>query len=298
MNGYILLISIICFSIGFSSFALSFFLFEKYKNKNLLLYSVCMGLWSLNVFLIRILDILRLQFWNIDESSSLVTSILSNITWGLFNYFFLLTAHSFAGQKLNRKWWSLLLLSSLFLMVPMDVITMDYKMKSIFIYLQIGIHSIILYKSAFILKTIVVNFTKKNVRSMYNRFINFLLFFFPFFIVDLLPITIKKFQFGLGFYPLFYLLVNLFFLRFISNFVYFPKLAEKRIPYNSNHDNIYSLTKRELEIADLILEGRSYREISEQLIISQETVKTHISNIYKKTNVSNKIELATALAKS
>lgn len=291
MNGFILLVSIICFSIGFSSFALSFFLYAKYRNKSLLLYSVSMGLWSLNVFLIRILDILQLQFWNIQESSSLITSILSNLSWGLFTFFLFLTTCSISAKKINKTGIFLVLLSSIFLMIPFDT---TYSLLQ---YIQIGIHLVVLYKSAFILKSIVVTFTKKSVRLMYNRLVNFLLFFFPILIIDLLPITIKRFQFGLGLYPLFYLLVNLFFLRFISNFIYFPKLDRKKTHQNSNDDNIYSLTKRELQIANLILKGHSYKDISEDLVIAQETVKTHISNIYKKTNVSNKIELVAALTK-
>lgn len=297
MNGIILLISIICFSVGFSSFALSFYLYAKYKNKSLLLYTASIGLWSLNVFLIRILDVLQLQFWNIQESSSLPTSLLSNLSWGLFTFFLYLTACTISDKKINKKGMSTILIFCTFLMIPFEVTTAGYKTVSLITYIKIGIHLIILYKSALILKSIVVTFTKKNVRLMYSRLVNFLLFFFPIVVIDLLPITIRRFQFGLGLYPLFYLLVNLFFLRFISNFVYFPKLDRNKTFQNSS-DNIYSLTKRELQIANLILKGKSYKDISEELVIAQETVKTHISNIYKKTNVSNKIELVSALTKT
>lgn len=294
MNGVILLISIICFSVGFSSFSLSFFLFSKYKNRALLLYSVSMGLWSFNIFVIRILDILQLQFWNIQESNSITTSLLSNISWGAFSFFILYTIYVISDKKMSRKAVILLLLSSTFLMVPFDVVPV-FGFSSFLIYIQIAFHLIILYRSTFILKSIVSTFTKKRVRVMYSRLVNFLLFFFPVLIIDLLPITLTRFQFGLGIYPLFYLLVNLFFLRFVSNFIYFPKLDRSR-PGVKSKNNIYSLTKREFQIAKLIVDGKSYKDISEELVIAQETVKTHISNIYKKTNVSNKIGLVSALS--
>jgi DNA-binding NarL/FixJ family response regulator len=55
------------------------------------------------------------------------------------------------------------------------------------------------------------------------------------------------------------------------------------------------LTKRETEILQLISEGKTYTQISEQLFISKETSKTHIKNIYSKLQVNCKSE---ALAKA
>jgi len=57
----------------------------------------------------------------------------------------------------------------------------------------------------------------------------------------------------------------------------------------------FNLTPRETEIAELLIQGNSYAEISEQLFIAMPTVKTHISNIYKKVEVKNKIGLLNAL---
>lgn len=50
------------------------------------------------------------------------------------------------------------------------------------------------------------------------------------------------------------------------------------------------LTKRETEILQLISEGKTYTQISEQLFISKETAKTHIKNIYSKLQVNSKSE--------
>lgn len=53
----------------------------------------------------------------------------------------------------------------------------------------------------------------------------------------------------------------------------------------------YGLTKRELEIAGLIAEGKSNGEIAEKLYISETTVKKHVSNIFEKTGISRREEL-------
>lgn len=48
------------------------------------------------------------------------------------------------------------------------------------------------------------------------------------------------------------------------------------------------LTKREIEILELLSAGKRYREIATQLFISIDTVRTHIRNIYIKLEVDNK----------
>jgi DNA-binding NarL/FixJ family response regulator len=55
------------------------------------------------------------------------------------------------------------------------------------------------------------------------------------------------------------------------------------------------LTKRETEILQLISEGKTYTQISEELFISKETAKTHINNIYSMLLVNSKSE---AIAKA
>ncbi|WP_305070345.1 MULTISPECIES: response regulator transcription factor [unclassified Flagellimonas] len=51
------------------------------------------------------------------------------------------------------------------------------------------------------------------------------------------------------------------------------------------------LSKQETTIQNLILQGKSNKEIANELFISLSTVKTHITNIYNKLNVANRQEL-------
>ena len=55
---------------------------------------------------------------------------------------------------------------------------------------------------------------------------------------------------------------------------------------------IDSLTKRELEILKLIAQGLLNKEIAAMLNISERTVKNHISNIFKKIDVSDRTQAA------
>jgi DNA-binding NarL/FixJ family response regulator len=53
------------------------------------------------------------------------------------------------------------------------------------------------------------------------------------------------------------------------------------------------LTLRESEIVSAIREGNSNKEIAAKLLISEETVKRHLSNIYSKLGITSRLELAT-----
>ncbi len=55
------------------------------------------------------------------------------------------------------------------------------------------------------------------------------------------------------------------------------------------------LTPREYEVARLILEGKTVGEIAQELLVSQNTVKTHTKHIYAKLDVHKKEELRAAL---
>jgi NarL family two-component system response regulator LiaR len=52
------------------------------------------------------------------------------------------------------------------------------------------------------------------------------------------------------------------------------------------------LTEREREVLTLIAEGLNNREIAESLIISEKTVKTHVSNILGKLGVEDRTQAA------
>lgn len=58
------------------------------------------------------------------------------------------------------------------------------------------------------------------------------------------------------------------------------------------HKEFGNLTRREQEIAGLVSQGKSSREIAEVLFVSQRTVETHISNILGKLNLTSRAQIA------
>lgn len=55
------------------------------------------------------------------------------------------------------------------------------------------------------------------------------------------------------------------------------------------------LTEREGEIAALLIKGKTYRMIASELHVSENTVKTHVKNIYSKAGVQSRMELMNLL---
>lgn len=58
------------------------------------------------------------------------------------------------------------------------------------------------------------------------------------------------------------------------------------------------LTARELEVIRLVAQGRSNLEIARELVISEKTVKTHVSNILSKLDLEDRTQLAIHAIKS
>ncbi len=58
----------------------------------------------------------------------------------------------------------------------------------------------------------------------------------------------------------------------------------------SSHNEPVQLTKREVEILSLIIEGLSSKNIADQLFISKRTVDFHLDNVYQKLQVSNRMQ--------
>ena len=65
-----------------------------------------------------------------------------------------------------------------------------------------------------------------------------------------------------------------------------PPSGESKIKKN------FGLTPREMEVVEAIVAGYTNKEIAEKFTISEQTVKHHLTNIFDKLGVFNRLELA------
>ena len=111
----------------------------------------------------------------------------------------------------------------------------------------------------------------------------------PFYLLDML--FLKEMAFKLTYISFAIFCVNIY--LFISRHYirkYEPEpghFPERSLPGLQNG----GFSKREEEIIRLVIQGKTNKEIGEELFISVNTVKTHIKNIYTKLKVTNRIQL-------
>ena len=69
-------------------------------------------------------------------------------------------------------------------------------------------------------------------------------------------------------------------------------LAELSHPAQNDRPTLDFLTEREVEVLRLVVQGLSNKDIAEQLAISLETARRHVSRILMKLHVANRAEAA------
>ena len=77
----------------------------------------------------------------------------------------------------------------------------------------------------------------------------------------------------------------------LKNHAYLPAYSVSAATPGASVPLMDSLTAREREVLELVLSGKSNREIAESLYISENTTKTHVYNIFSKYGVKSRAKL-------
>lgn len=75
-----------------------------------------------------------------------------------------------------------------------------------------------------------------------------------------------------------------------------PGVMDRLLESMNRTAGVEPLTPRECEVLDLLAEGRSNREISERLFVTERTVKFHVSSILDKLGAANRTEAVSIAA--
>jgi ATP/maltotriose-dependent transcriptional regulator MalT len=67
---------------------------------------------------------------------------------------------------------------------------------------------------------------------------------------------------------------------------------------NADGNGVETLTARELQVANLVVDRRTNPEIAAELFLSNKTVETHLRNIFRKMDVTSRVELARAVERA
>ena len=69
-----------------------------------------------------------------------------------------------------------------------------------------------------------------------------------------------------------------------------PVTAVRLLGTRDNDRGVVALTERELEVLELVADGKRDKEIADDLIVSVRTVRFHVENLYQKLDVRNRTE--------
>ena len=76
------------------------------------------------------------------------------------------------------------------------------------------------------------------------------------------------------------------------------RIHRRTQPGQFDASGVRALTEREQQIARLVVDRRTNPEIAEALFLSPKTVETHMRNIFRKLDVSSRVDVARAVERA
>jgi DNA-binding NarL/FixJ family response regulator len=84
-----------------------------------------------------------------------------------------------------------------------------------------------------------------------------------------------------------------------GNIIIHPRVASRVIKeISTKRSDENKLTRRELDILNLLVKGYSNKEMAEEMFISEKTVKNHLTNIFRKLSLKDRTQAAIYALKS
>jgi len=301
MINFIYFYLFILFSLFSASISIVTLLF--YKSKNQFVGSIL----KINIaFLVKFLSFTTLfLIFNtpiLQNNFIIKLNLILNLISGFLIIYFV-TSHIntfFEIKNIFVKKWLFFIIANLFFITGFFSIKVDLLEKKIFFNILYFFQSLLLLIPIFysiIMSIIKIKLIKdKNVKKITNiiNIINILSL--PFIIIDSTNgfkkyIKINSNPYGFIFFPIIFCAISFVLTYYVIKYHY--SNDERKTDYTEIiENNILNLdiTKREKEIIQLLIKGKSNKDISIELDISPNTVRAHLRNIFEKTNISSRYE--------
>ena len=76
------------------------------------------------------------------------------------------------------------------------------------------------------------------------------------------------------------------------------RIHHRTRPGKAGETGLEALTSRELQVAQLVVDRKTNPQIAAELFLSQKTIETHLRNIFRKIDVSSRVDLARAVERA
>ncbi|MEK6794788.1 MAG: helix-turn-helix transcriptional regulator [Spirochaetota bacterium] len=296
MKHIVFLLYILTFAVGFSAIALSILFYIRERIGWFKYYIIFQSAIQFLLFLYALRLYNDISFFHVND---IVIMVITAISFA--NMVFLIYIIPFTVFHMIHRPWGMreniivisvdavyIVLTVLYLVMHYDIVFFSILnaifFADVIFCIVISLHS---------LKNIQERTTKNAVRV----FMLLSAVFFPLIVLNsffdnLFGAETMRYPFGMLSMPLYHLWWNLTLVIYLIYYLSKPK--NRRII----HDFLkaHHITKREEDIIDLLIEGRTNKNISDLLSISPNTVNNHIANIYQKTKAKSRVDLMNLLS--
>ncbi len=288
-----LLFYILSLFAGVASITLAIFIHSSHSKKVLKYF---IGL-DISLFTIQAMIALNLYIVRTNQTGSFL-SVLSNgmdvVGTSFSSLFGLLFVHALLGKHLSK------LKQILIVTVPalqLIAITVYYTNPQLVALRHLGQASL-LAVIAYEIFTVLINIREipnQELKRAGKIFAFITLSFLPFLALEYIRpgISVLKDLQALKMFalPAYFFILNIGILRWSYAYFNTPAyLADNKL--TGYFIEKYSITDKETEVIELVLAGLTYKQIAEKLFISPKTVDNHVQNIYKKLQVTSKMQLS------
>jgi DNA-binding CsgD family transcriptional regulator len=306
----VLVLWLINFFSVFSSFGVIVCLvlvYARFKNKGILYLLIAVVMLSL-VYLSGIVQLIQQTEMGIPSAReyfysirpSIPSQVFETILLGVLCFSFPFSAYVFMGARRGLRiiilnLIVLLVLSAIYI-VLISILSVSFTVRAIVLFIRMVPYIVALEFACFLVLRNADNiwFGIKKLTVIYTKIFAYIL------IPAMLLEDIVYFTVDLSFYNLveaasFFILVLSILHIGILFALQYPRSVAK-------YENVgvfareFRLTGREEEVCSFLVRGASYKDIGHSLNISIDTVKTHVKNIYQKTNCSGKYDLKYKIA--
>ncbi len=305
MKHLVFLVHILSFMLGCAAILLSVFAYKKYKSRMVIYYILMLLSW-LAVLSERTVYFYMLAGDEVKTGVDMAFWVVSSIGSGLMMVFLPFFIHDLFQIKLSGRKRNLFKIAAVLPVTGFILYAvMPYKLT--FVVVTSVLVFLMLFYCYLIAFFNYKNISDAEVRKVARTFLIMFTVFFPILVIDVRIMQTSAFQdilpYGLLSIPVFYLLWNVFSIyygiRYFEKYVDAMNVEQKEYVRENIESTLaeerffskYKITGREKEVIGLLAKGLSYARISEELVISVTTARTHIYNIYQKTGASNKVEL-------
>ena len=291
MNDITILFNNVSLFIGAAAISISIFIYQNYKKKALKYF---IG-FNLSFFFIQNSITLLTYSKRVNNPAKyilILSNILDTLGTSFSSFFGILLINTLLCKEISKTKKQIITVICLFQLIAItvyyafDILDLGYVCR-------LSIILVIIYE--LILASTNFNYIgNKDLKKAINILLTTTLIFIPTFIFE----TIRSYIPGLKdmsilktlSLPTYFLIINLYSLIFVNRYFNSPAFIEDD-KLTEFFINQYSITGKEAEVIELLLMGLTYKQIAEKLYIASKTVDNHIQNIYKKLEITNKIQL-------